>query len=150
MENLMRSSPTECRASGRTGRECLKVLCDGNMNVKIKGKVYITVVRPALVYGVRGQRHGRWRGHMKGNWRSQKWVCNDGLAELRSWTNIRNERIRGTTKVGEIAKKGQERIFRWYGHVMRRDSIMLEGGRWKWKHRVEGTEEDLREDGWTK
>ena len=35
------------------------VLCDRNMNVKIKGKVYITVVRPALVYGVRGQRHGR-------------------------------------------------------------------------------------------
>ncbi len=28
-----------------------RVLCDRNMNVKIKGKVYRTVVRPAMVYG---------------------------------------------------------------------------------------------------
>ena len=36
---------------------------------------------------------------------------------------IRNEKIRGTTQVGEISKskKGQERRMRWYGHVMRRD-----------------------------
>ena len=27
------------------------VLCDRRMNVKIKGKVYMTVVRPALMYG---------------------------------------------------------------------------------------------------
>ena len=35
--------------------------------------------------------------------------------------NIRNERIRGTTKVGEITKKVQERRLKWYGHVMRRE-----------------------------
>ena len=34
---------------------------------------------------------------------------------------IRNERIRGTTKVGEITKKVQERRLRWHGHVMRRE-----------------------------
>ena len=34
---------------------------------------------------------------------------------------IRNERIRGTTKVGEITKKVQERRLKWYGHVMRRE-----------------------------
>ena len=33
---------------------------------------------------------------------------------------IRNERIRGTTKVGEITKKVQERRLKWHGHVMRR------------------------------
>ena len=33
---------------------------------------------------------------------------------------IRNERIRGTTKVGEIAKKVQESRLKWYGHVSRR------------------------------
>ena len=31
---------------------------------------------------------------------------------------IRNERIRGTTKVGEITKKVQEMRLKWYGHVM--------------------------------
>ena len=30
---------------------------------------------------------------------------------------IRNERIRGTKKVGEIAKKVQESRLKWYGHV---------------------------------
>ena len=50
----MRKSPTECRAGGRTGRECLHgVLCDWRMNVKIKGKVYRTVVRATLVCGGR-------------------------------------------------------------------------------------------------
>ena len=32
-----------------------------------------------------------------------------------------NERIKGTTKVGEIAKKIQERRLKWYGHVARRE-----------------------------
>ena len=31
---------------------------------------------------------------------------------------IRNERIRGTTKVGEISKKLQESRLKWYGHVL--------------------------------
>ena len=34
---------------------------------------------------------------------------------------IRNERIRGTTKVGKITKKVQGRMLKWYGHVMRRE-----------------------------
>ena len=32
-----------------------------------------------------------------------------------------NERIRGTTKVGEISKKVQESRLKWYGHVLRRE-----------------------------
>ena len=34
---------------------------------------------------------------------------------------IRNERIRGTQKVGEISKKVQESRLKWYGHVLRRE-----------------------------
>ncbi len=34
---------------------------------------------------------------------------------------IRNERIRGTTKVGEISKKVQESRLKWHGHVLRRE-----------------------------
>ena len=34
---------------------------------------------------------------------------------------IRNERIRGATKVGEISKKVQESRLKWYGHVLRRE-----------------------------
>ena len=32
---------------------------------------------------------------------------------------IRNERIRGTTKLGEISTRVQERRLKWYGYVMR-------------------------------
>ena len=40
-----------------------------------------------------------------------------GIARL---DRIKNERIRGTTKVGEISKKVQESRLKWYGHVLRR------------------------------
>ena len=44
--------------------------------------------------------------------------CICGVAKL---DKIINERIRGTTKLGEIAKKNLERRLKWYGHVMRRE-----------------------------
>ena len=34
---------------------------------------------------------------------------------------IRNERIRGITKVGEMSKKVQESRLKWYDHVLRRE-----------------------------
>ena len=48
--------------------------------------------------------------------RMLRWMC--GVTKL---DKIRNERIRGITKVGEITKKVQERRLKWYGHVMRRE-----------------------------
>ena len=48
--------------------------------------------------------------------RMLRWMC--GVTKL---DKIRNERIRGTTNVGEIAKKVQERRLKWCGLVMRRD-----------------------------
>ena len=41
-----------------------------------------------------------------------------GVAKL---DRIRNERIRGTTKVGEISKKVQESRLKWYVHVLKRE-----------------------------
>ena len=38
---------------------------------------------------------------------------------------IRNERIRGTTKMGEISKKVQESRMKWYGHVLRREEYYV-------------------------
>ena len=48
--------------------------------------------------------------------RMLRWMC--GVTKQ---DNIRKIIIKGTTKVGEIAKKVQERRLRWYGHVMRRE-----------------------------
>ena len=58
---------------------------------------------------------------------------------------IRNERIIGTTKVGEISKKVQESRLKWYGHVLRREDEYVgksDGDRGK-----EG-EEDQSGSGW--
>ena len=41
---LCSSSPTECRAGGRTGRECMQCDRDRKINTKNNGNVYRTVV----------------------------------------------------------------------------------------------------------
>ena len=48
--------------------------------------------------------------------RMLRWIC--GVNKL---GRIRNERIRGTTKVGEISKKVQESRLKWYWHTLRRE-----------------------------
>ena len=88
--------------------------------------------------------------------RMLRWMC--GVTKL---DKNRNERIRGTTKVGEITKKVglQERRLKWYGHVMRREKhyvgmramVMKVQGRRKrgrpkrrWLDRVK---DDIKENG---
>ena len=43
------------------------------------------------------------------------------LCRVTKLDRIRNKRIKGTTKVGEISTNVQERRLTWYGHVMRRE-----------------------------
>ena len=82
------------------------------MNVNIKGKVYRTVVRPALMYGAETWtlKKAQEKKLEVAEMRMLRWMC--GVTKL---DKIRNERIRGTTKVGEIIKKVQERRLKWYG-----------------------------------
>ena len=88
------------------------------MSLRVKGKVYKTVVRPAMVYGAE-----TWevkKAHEKkldvAEMRMLRWMS--GVTKM---DRIRNESIRGTTKVGEISKKVQESRLKWYGHVSRRE-----------------------------
>ena len=46
--------------------------------------------------------------------RMLRWMC--GVTRK---DNIRNEHIRGTTKVVQASRKITERRLKWYGHVMR-------------------------------
>ena len=83
---------------------------------EIKGKVYRTVARTALMYGAETWALKKAQGKKVevAELRMLRWMC--GVTKL---DKIRNERIRGTTKVGEITKKVQETTLKWYGHVMR-------------------------------
>ena len=84
--------------------------------MKLKGKVYKTVVRPALLYGAetwattRGQEARQEVNQM----RMLRWVC--GVTRR---DTIRNEHIRGTTRVVQASKKITEKRLKWYGHVRR-------------------------------
>ena len=126
------------------------------MKVKIKGKVYKTIVRPAMVYGAE-----TWavkKAHEKkmevAEMKMLRWMC-AGVTRL---DEIRNKKIRGSTKVAEISKKVQERRMRWYGHVTRRDEecvgkrvmgIEVQGsGRGRPRKRwADCVKDDLREKG---
>ena len=84
--------------------------------VKLKGKVCKTVVRPALLYGAetwattRGQEARLEVNEM----RMLRWMC--GVTRR---DKIRNEHIRGTTRVVQASKKITEKRLKWYGHVRR-------------------------------
>ena len=88
------------------------------VSLRVKRKVYKTVVRPAMMDGA-----DTWAVNKAqekkldvAEMRMLRWMS--GITKL---DKIRNERIRGTTKVGEISKKVQESRLKRYGHVLRRE-----------------------------
>ena len=132
------------------------ILGDRRMNVKIKGKVYRTVVRPALMYGAEtwALKKAQEKKLEVAEMRMLRWMC--GVTKL---DKIRNERIRGTTKVGEITKIVQERRFKWYGHVLRREEhyvgrramvMKVPGERKRGRHKrrwLDKEKDDIKEKG---
>ena len=78
--------------------------------------------------------------------RMLRWMC--GVTRK---DKIRNEHIRGTTRVAQASKKITERRLNWYGHVMRRDGEhilrkVLRGRIYQGK----GREDDRKQDGKTR
>ena len=103
-------------------KKCSGVLCDKNMPVKLKGKVYRTVVIPAMLYGAETwATTKRQASRIEVNeMRMLRWMC--GVTRK---DKIRNEHIRGTTKVAQSSRKITERRLKWYGHVMRMEEDHL-------------------------
>ena len=76
-----------------------------------QGEVYKTVVTPAMMYGADtcAVKIAQEKKLDVAEMRMLRWMS--GVAKL---DRIRNERIRGTTKVGEISTKVQESRLKWY------------------------------------
>ena len=93
------------------------IMCDRRISLRVKGKVYKTVVRPAMMYGAEtcAVKKGQEKKLDVAEMRMLRWMS--GVTKM---DRIRNERIRGTTKVGEISKNLQESRLKWYEHVSRR------------------------------
>ena len=102
----------------KSWREVSGVLCDRKMPVKLKGKVFKTVVRPAMLYGLETVplKKTSERRLDVAEMKMLRWTC--GVTRK---DKIRNVHIRGTVKVAEASRKVQEARLRWYGHIRRRD-----------------------------
>ncbi|KAK3523772.1 hypothetical protein QTP70_010062, partial [Hemibagrus guttatus] len=99
-------------------RKVSGVLCDQKISVRIKGKVYRTVVRPAMLYGLETVSL-RKRQESELEVAELKMLrFSLGVTRL---DRIRNEYIRGTAHVGLLGDKVREARLRWFGHVQRRD-----------------------------
>ena len=93
------------------------VVCDKRLPARVKGKVYSSVIRPAMVYGLETVAV------------TKKQVEEIEVAEMKKLRftmgvtrkdKIRNEHIRSTVKVERLGMKMRESRLRWYGHVMSR------------------------------
>ena len=94
------------------------VICDKRLPARVKGKVYCSVVRPAMVYGLETVVV------------TKKQVEEMKVAEMKMLRfimgvtrkdKIRNDCIRSTVKVERLEMKMTKGRLRWYGHVMRTD-----------------------------
>ena len=109
-------------AAGRNWKRCSGVLCDRRMPVKLKGKVYTTVLGSALLYGAetwattRGQEARLEINEM----RMLRWMC--GVTRR---DKILNEQIRGKTRVVQSSKKITEKRLTWCGHVRRMKEVQI-------------------------
>ncbi|KAK3553472.1 hypothetical protein QTP70_003516 [Hemibagrus guttatus] len=100
-------------------RKVSGVLCDRKISARIKGKVYRTVVRPAMLYGLETVSL-RKRQESELEVAELKMLrFSLGVTRL---DRIRNEYIRGTAHVGRLGDKVREARLRWFGHVQRRES----------------------------
>ncbi|KAK3534389.1 hypothetical protein QTP86_014427, partial [Hemibagrus guttatus] len=100
-------------------RKVSGVLCDQKISARIKGKVYRTVVRPAMLYGLETVSL-RKRQESELEVAELKMLrFSLGVTRL---DRIRNEYIRGTAHVERLGDKVREARLRWFGHVQRRES----------------------------
>ena len=99
-------------------RKVLRVIFIRRLPARVKGKVYNSVVRPAMVYGLETVTV------------TKKQIEEMEVAKVKMLRfamgvtrkdKIRNEHTRSTVKVERLGMKMREGRLRWYGHVRRRD-----------------------------
>ena len=95
-------------------RKVSGVLCDRKLSAKVKGKMYKSVVRPAILYGmetvaVTERKMGKKEVE---ELKMVRWA----LGVTRK-NKIRNEYVRRTEKIAKLGDKLQNARLRWYGHV---------------------------------
>ena len=100
------------------GEECQEWSAIGRVPARVKGKVYMVAVRPAMLYGLETVAlTNRQEAEMEV---AELKMLRFSLGVTRM-DKIRNEYIRGTAQVRRFGEKIREARLRWYGHVLRKD-----------------------------
>ena len=95
------------------------MMCDKRISATLKGKVYKTAIRPAMMYGLETTALTKRQANKLevAEMRMLRWSLGWTLKD-----KIRNERIRRLTQVESLSKKAREDRLRRFGYVKRRDS----------------------------
>ena len=99
-------------------RKVSRVICVRRLPDRVKGKLYGSVVRPAMMYGL--ETVSVTKKQAKEMEVAEMKMLRFAMRVTRK-NKIRNEYIRSTVKVKHLGIKMREGRLRWYGHVMRRD-----------------------------
>ena len=94
------------------------VLCDRKLSAKVKGKMYKSVVRPAMLYGMEMVAVTKKQmGKMEvAELKMVRWALGVTRKE-----KIGNEYLRRTAKIAKLGEKLRNARLHWYGHVKRRE-----------------------------
>ena len=131
---------------------------DRRMPMKLKSRVYKTVVRPVLLYGTE-----TWavKSEQLRKLEVMEMKCLRRVVGCTLWDRRRNEDIRAEAKVAPIAEKVVESRLRWFGHVCRKPEEDLVKQIWERKEEgkrrrgrpakrwMDCVREDLRQPGMT-
>ncbi|XP_065652840.1 uncharacterized protein LOC136080155 [Hydra vulgaris] len=115
------------------------------MSARIKGKIYRTVVRPAMLYGLETVALTKRQVRVM---EVSEMKMLRFLFGVTKKDRIRNEFIRGSAHVACFGDKVRESILRWFGHVQRRRESYIGRKVLGWNFQVRGGEVDLRGGLW--
>ena len=94
------------------------VLCDMKLTARVKGKMYKSVVRPAMLYGMETVAvTERQVGKIEvAELKMMRWALGVTIRK----NKIRNKYVRGTAIIARLGDKLRNARLRWYGHVKKR------------------------------
>ena len=103
------------QAGWNNWRSASGVLCDKRIPIRLKGKFHRTMIRPIMIYGpeTASMRKIDEKKMDVAEMRMLRWMS--GVTRI---DRIRNEYIRGSTKVTKVSKKMQEGRLMWYGYLL--------------------------------
>ena len=119
------------------------VICDRKLPARVKGKVYSSILRPAMVYGL--ETVAVTKKQVEEMEVTEMKMLRFAMGVTRK-DKIRNEHIRSSVKVERLGMKMREGRLRWYGHVMRRDQEYVGRKIMEMELQKRGKEGDQRED----